>query len=392
MANQLTPPPRFGNEGQAPESGPQWLIFVRWLKQLFVRVNAAASVPDVSSLQRPAPMNFGPTPGTLNAALLLTGARQNYVDRTERSNALLDKVTKAPTAFNPALETANLAILLALAARTSQGGNHGAGLVLEDTHANRLANYPANNYAIGTLFYETDRTVLYLNAGTSGSQKWIYIAGVCACTQAALPNDLGANDGNFLANVFDYGHMLIWSGVAWTWGPGDGGSGMLQLFEVDPTGAGWHLYDGSTVSYLKADGTLGSKTLPNLSGGAPTRCYLKTSDTNAGPTAPTAPTFTGTGTGALTFTGTPATLTGSVSAPVFTGTPLGVHSHTSPVGIKNSTTAILTGDFGAGTTQNIADTFTIAASAGTQAFLATDRKSTRLNSSHSSPSRMPSSA
>jgi hypothetical protein len=255
-------------------------------------------------------------------------------------------------------------------------------LVLEDTHANRVANYPANSYPVGTLFWETDRTVYYLNTGAIGSQVWTYTAGECSVTQATLPADLTTTDGGFLANVFDYGHLLIWSGVAWTWGPGDAGSGMLQMFEVDPTAAGWHLYNGGTINYLKADGTLGSITLPNLSGSAPTRCYLKTSDTNGGPTSPTAPIFTGGALGALSFSGTPATLTGSVAAPVFTGTPgtptgtfagaaLGNHSHDSPVGSVSATIGFLTGNFGAGSTQTRAVDFTTVGGSGSAAVLKT---------------------
>lgn len=254
------------------------------------------------------------------------------------------------------------------------------GVVLQGTHANRLASFPASSYPIGALFFETDRTVFYINQGTFGSSHWQFATGEFSCTQATLPVGLGANDAGFLASVFDYGHLLIWSGSAWAWGPGDAGSGMLQMFEVDPTGAGWHLYDGSAVSYLKADGTLGSITLPNISGAAPTQCYLKTSNTPAGPTAPVAPTFTGGALSGVTFTGTPATITSSVSSasftgnsatltgtnsvPTFTGSALAAHSHDSPVGVINATTGGITGAFGAGTLQTIADTFTIASSVG----------------------------
>ena len=65
---------------------------------------------------------------------------------------------------------------------------------------------------------------------------------------------------------------------------------MMVLFEVDPTGPGWRLYDGSTVSYLKQDGTTGSVTLPNLTA---TPAYPKAGTPNSGPNAPVAPTVTG---------------------------------------------------------------------------------------------------
>lgn len=385
MGLSLSQPPRFADPGKGPQGPIEWIQWGRWVLGLGQKADAATTTADVEALKRPEPAQFGANPGTVNAAVLISAAREAYVHRQQAPNGLFERMAQAPASINPAAQTADLAVLLAL--RAGAPRSQASGLVLEGTHAARLSSYPANNYAVGTLFYETDRAVFYLNRGTSGSQFWGYSAGVCACTQATLPSDLGTTDSNFLANVFDYGHMLIWSGVAWTWGPGDAGSGMLQMFEVDPTGSGWHLYNGSTVNYLKADGTLGSVTLPNLSGSSPTRCYLKTSDTNAGPTAPTAPTFTGTGVGSLTFAGTAATLTGSVAAPVFSGasatltgsvaapvfsgTPLALHNHVSPIGVLNSTTGILTADFAATTTQSIARTFTIAASAGSAAFLDT---------------------
>ena len=114
--------------------------------------------------------------------------------------------------------------------------------------------------------------------------------------QATLPTDLGINDAEFLATVDDYGHILRWniSGTPhWEWAPGDPGSGMMQVFEVDPTGPGWHLYDGSSVSYLKSDGTLGGPiTLPDLTSAGANAAYLKAGSPNAGVVAPVAPTIT----------------------------------------------------------------------------------------------------
>lgn len=234
-----------------------------------------------------------------------------------------------------------------------------SGFVLQDTHAARLSSYPATNYAIGTLFFETDRTVIYINQGTPGSSNWVFCEGVCYTVQSAIPNDLGTNDIGFLNSVTDYGHMLEWTGTAWQWGPGEPGSGMLQLFDVDPTGPGWHLYDGSLVSFLKKDGTLGTVTLPNLSGASPIQVYLKTGATNTTPNAPVLPTLTTSG---LSFTGTAGAVTGtastplffgnpatptvaSVSSPTFTGTALAGHSHFSPIGVA-ATLIVATNVFG----------------------------------------------
>lgn len=69
--------------------------------------------------------------------------------------------------------------------------------------------------------------------------------------------------------VTDFNHILRWSGAAWSWPPGDNGSG----FEIDfktagPVPAtGWHACDGTVdVEYLKSDGTIGVQTVSNVAG------------------------------------------------------------------------------------------------------------------------------
>ena len=112
-----------------------------------------------------------------------------------------------------------------------------------------------------------------------------------------------------LVEVTDYAHVLRWTGSAFTWGPGEEGSGMLVPFAAAPTGTGWHLCDGSAgVTYLKADGTTGTVTLPNT---AATAAYL-----NLGPAY----------TNAITAAAVP-----TVSQPTFAGSPLAAHAHDAPV-------------------------------------------------------------
>lgn len=365
-------PPKFANPGKGPmpQTIGEGLDFFRWLFLQWRKVEDATTDQQVRTL-------IPQQPGTSGAqAFEESVAFQRARPSLPRSNAFDAGAASAfasPHVLVPdSSEIANIAFIRA---SRPPFRSFAQAAIIEDTHAARLASYPANSYPVGTLFWETDRTVYYLNIGALGSQNWVYTTGEFSCAQAALPGDLGTHDGGFLANVFDYGHLLIWSGAAWTWGPGDAGSGMLQLFEVDPTGAGWHLYDGSTVNYLKADGTLGSITLPNISGAAPTRCYLKTSDTNGGPTSPTAPTFTGGAVTGATFTGTPAVLTGTNTAPTFTGTPgtptgtftgaaLATHSHDSPIGAVSATIGFFTADFGTGGSHTVSEQFTIASSVG----------------------------
>lgn len=146
-----------------------------------------------------------------------------------------------------------------------------ASALIIDTHAHRT-NYAAGSYK-GYLYFETDRGLVYVsmpNAGGQNSYAWSYVAGVLQTTQAAIAGlALGANDKNLLANVTDYGHLLQWSGSQFGWGPGEVGSGFIQLFAYAPSPTtGWHLCDGTaSVKYLLSTGALSSGvTLPNLNG------------------------------------------------------------------------------------------------------------------------------
>lgn len=170
------------------------------------------------------------------------------------------------------------------------------GAVLEDTHAHRLdatgfSQYQAANVAIGTLFWETDRKVTYIAASVAGVNAWVYQSGQMIDVQANIPNDLGANDKGFQISVTDFAHGLQWGGAGWNWAPGDPGSGMMVLFEVDPSPTtGWHLYDGTAgVTYLKSDGTTGTVTLPDLTSATNKGSYPKAGSPNAGPNAAVAP-------------------------------------------------------------------------------------------------------
>lgn len=149
-----------------------------------------------------------------------------------------------------------------------------AAVFLSDTHANRLANYPASDYPIGTVFWETDRTVLYENQGIYGASNWVYILGTMHGVQAAIAGlGLGQYDDGFLFHCTDYEHVLrwLWGGGpgGFTWGPGENGSAFIQMFAVAPTGIGWKLADGtgSPVTYLLATGATAAVALPDLTAG-----------------------------------------------------------------------------------------------------------------------------
>lgn len=149
-----------------------------------------------------------------------------------------------------------------------------AAVFLTDTHANRVANYPASDYPIGTVFWESDRTVLYENQGVYGASNWVYILGTMHGLQAAIAGlGLGQYDDGFLFHCTDYEHVLrwVWGGGpgAFTWGPAENGSGFIQMFAVAPTGVGWKLADGtgSPVTYLLATGATAAVAVPDLTAG-----------------------------------------------------------------------------------------------------------------------------
>lgn len=127
---------------------------------------------------------------------------------------------------------------------------------------------------------------------------------IIVCTQATFPV-LAGTSPTFIY-VSDFAHWIYWDGTTATFA--DAGSDYYAIAAAAPGAIGWHAVDGSTVSFLNADGTLTAKTLKNVAG---TPAYLKVgagADTLVAPVAPT-------------FAGTPATPAGTVAAPVFTGAP-----------------------------------------------------------------------
>lgn len=129
---------------------------------------------------------------------------------------------------------------------------------------------------------------------------------IIICTQATYP--VLAGYPAVFVYVTDYAHIIYWDGTAGAF-VGDN-PGCLSLWESNP-GVGYHLYDGTTVNYLKADGTTGSAALPDLTSAGALAAFLEGGGTNSGPTAPTAPTL-------AMDSYTPA---GGVSAQILNGTP-----------------------------------------------------------------------
>jgi hypothetical protein len=127
----------------------------------------------------------------------------------------------------------------------------GLGVVIEDTHANRLALYPAANSPVGTLFWETDRTVLYILEENAGVLSWEYAAGMYSAAFANRPTDLGTSDAGFLYFPSVYIHICRWSGSGWAITDGGGGYIVDSLVAL---GAGFILCDGAATTYLTLSG------------------------------------------------------------------------------------------------------------------------------------------
>jgi hypothetical protein len=93
------------------------------------------------------------------------------------------------------------------------GGSGQSGLVIEDTNAHRIANYPASASPVGSIYYETDRMVFYLNETVGQKQQWVYILGQMSGTVVSVdqrPLLLGASDQGFLFTATDLGITYQW--------------------------------------------------------------------------------------------------------------------------------------------------------------------------------------
>lgn len=135
----------------------------------------------------------------------------------------------------------------------------GSGVLLEDTHANRVALYPPANWGVGTLFFETDRTVLYVITQSGGTNVWSYVAGVMQSTFANRPTDLSTPDVNFSLFVttgtagVTYNHQCIWTGAAWII-VGDQPGLFAESAVALAATTGYHPCDGTATTYLGISG------------------------------------------------------------------------------------------------------------------------------------------
>jgi hypothetical protein len=135
--------------------------------------------------------------------------------------------------------------------------------VIEDTHANRLANYPAASYPVGTLFWESDRTVTYINAVASTVQVWRFESGVMQSTSNTLsdiPSDLGTNDASFEVYNSFFKRQWIWTGAGFHYTDGVGAGAIVATSGAAPSGGLWVACDGTSVTTAEDGAGLGSRS------------------------------------------------------------------------------------------------------------------------------------
>ena len=150
----------------------------------------------------------------------------------------------------------------------TQGGGSGVSVgsstALVDTHANRTA-YPAANYQVGQLYFESDTRITYIVKVVSAANTWVYDSGVYDSAYANMPT-LGLNDAGYLFGDTTYLHTWLWSGTAWGYAPGDCGSQYIVIAAAAPPGGVWYGCDGTGHTCTTSTGGTTTITPPNYNG------------------------------------------------------------------------------------------------------------------------------
>ncbi|MGD9854835.1 MAG: hypothetical protein AB7U20_07770, partial [Planctomycetaceae bacterium] len=92
-------------------------------------------------------------------------------------------------------------------------------------HAQRVAagsTFAPANYPEGSVFWETDRTALYIRGTSAGTAIWsLMMSRPLSVLLASRPADLGVNDAGFWIVVIDQGQVTQqWTGAAWVYQQG----------------------------------------------------------------------------------------------------------------------------------------------------------------------------
>ncbi len=214
MSSNLSSPPKFVNPitGTGPQTADDWMQFIRWLFSLYTttvgNINATQSITFSPDYQAPTPAE-----SILGAGQVL---RQPSIP--EAQGVVI--TPNQPSITAPRVDELDALTTLAIS-RQPLRSTSGNGLDIEDTHANRVANYPAANYLVGQGFFETDRQVRYLVELVGGVNVWGYQSGVYRTVHTNIPVDLGTYDAGFLFADTTFDHTLCWTGTGWNFNEGD---------------------------------------------------------------------------------------------------------------------------------------------------------------------------
>jgi hypothetical protein len=136
------------------------------------------------------------------------------------------------------------------------------GTAIADTHAVRLSTLATASDA-GSLFWETDRTVLYQVQYVSGVKKWVYVLGDYRAALASRPTDLATpatTDDGFLFQATDGpaavlasvpGYTYKWNGATGTW---------IILEPYSPRVIVEKIAGSASVAQFRANGTVSTPT------------------------------------------------------------------------------------------------------------------------------------
>jgi hypothetical protein len=226
----------------------------------------------VAAIPAPAP---APSFTEINQALSAGGSNPLNVNGLITEQQFLDvpKVSALPPQSNTYSENGFMVFYQGVLWRYNGNSWQQTGSVsLIDTHANRVANYGPNNYALGTKFFETDRHVSYIVKSANNNQEWGYSDGLMPVvpnnnnTALTLPADLGTYDDEFVATDSTFGHQFQWSGNNNTWGflPGTVESGELGFFgPFLPNLNHWAAMNGANTTMVSGNGAISSYSTSN---------------------------------------------------------------------------------------------------------------------------------
>ena len=140
--------------------------------------------------------------------------------------------------------------------------------ILQDTHLNRLLKYPAANYELNSLFFETDRNLYYIVRLYNGVKAWYYSSGVYEDGIENLPSpirslilggapDITILDKNMLFYALKQEITLRWSGGNWFYATGVWPDTFANRPATPGIGAGFATsFDATDLIYLATDQSL----------------------------------------------------------------------------------------------------------------------------------------